>query len=61
MDYRCSTFGAFPGMGDVLSDRVRDATKAIALVIKAKWTAAEQSNLTIYLLPAPRCTRCPSC
>ena len=24
------TFGAFPGMSDVLSDRVRDATKAIA-------------------------------
>jgi hypothetical protein len=34
------TFGAFPGMSDMLSDRIRDATKAIALVGKAKWATA---------------------
>jgi hypothetical protein len=39
-------------MCDVLSDRVGDATKAIALISKAKWATAEQSNPTIYWLSA---------
>jgi hypothetical protein len=34
-----STFCAFPGMSDVLSDRVRDATKAIVLISKRRGRA----------------------